>query len=243
MMGREMKLKSSFWDGIATSYNIVSEASVSHNKKFQKIVSVVMAQKPQSVLDAGCGGGIFARKLVDAGYMGEILCTDFSNGMLEVAKRNNYGGKKIDYMVADLNRKLPFSDGRFDAVTNINVLFWIKNKQGLLREFHRVISKNGVLILVNPKIKKSTSNFLKEQFSGKGLVDSFQEIFKIIFNLHHLYRMLNSENDIDKLHKKGKIEINKKEQIIDMLKSAGFSSVTVEDVQASQNWMFIARRG
>jgi len=55
---------------------------------------------------------------------------------------------KIKY--GDLNKKIPFRDDFFDSVVSFHVLEHLKEPEVAIREFRRVLKKNGKLILSVP---------------------------------------------------------------------------------------------
>ncbi|GAB4231327.1 MAG: hypothetical protein Tsb0021_09750 [Chlamydiales bacterium] len=72
-------------------------------------------------------------------------------------------------MKADLNDPLPFSDQSFDYIVCAEGLEHIDNPHHLLREFHRILSPAGKVIIStpNPLKMKSRLKFLKEgTFNG-----------------------------------------------------------------------------
>ncbi|MGB7923099.1 MAG: methyltransferase domain-containing protein [Pyrinomonadaceae bacterium] len=68
-------------------------------------------QRGERILDAGCGTGRHLKLLIDAGA--HTIGLDFSQGMLEVARRNNPSALLVR---ADLQHPLPFAPARFDAL-------------------------------------------------------------------------------------------------------------------------------
>lgn len=52
--------------------------------------------------------------------------------------------------VADLERRLPFADDRFDNIFAVHVLEHIRDLLGLMRELHRILRPTGVLHVLAP---------------------------------------------------------------------------------------------
>jgi SAM-dependent methyltransferase len=84
----------------------------------RKIVAEVVALTPQSFLDAGCGEGFVARRIIEA--VPEIALTgcDVSSMALEIAASANPEGRFVAGSVVDL----PFPDRSFDVVGCFEVL-------------------------------------------------------------------------------------------------------------------------
>ena len=58
----------------------------------------------------------------------------------------------LNVVQGDLNRPLPFDDGQFRCVFALSVLEHLLNGCAFMRECHRVLEKNGKLILLTPNI-------------------------------------------------------------------------------------------
>jgi SAM-dependent methyltransferase len=83
-----------------------------------KIVTEVMALSPRTFLDAGCGEGFVARRII--GDVPDIALTgcDVSSDALEIAARANPEARFVTGSVVDL----PFADSSFDVVGCFEVL-------------------------------------------------------------------------------------------------------------------------
>lgn len=84
----------------------------------QKIVSEVVALSPQTFLDAGCGEGFVARRVVDAAPGISLTGCDVSEGALEIAANTNPEARFVTGSVV----ALPFPDRSFDVVGCFEVL-------------------------------------------------------------------------------------------------------------------------
>ena len=61
-------------------------------------------------------------------------------------------GSRDDYVFADMNKRLPFADGQFDAVISMEGIEHILNYQGFIRELARVTALGGIVVLTTPNI-------------------------------------------------------------------------------------------
>ncbi|MDP6439705.1 MAG: class I SAM-dependent methyltransferase, partial [Candidatus Brocadiia bacterium] len=95
------------------------------------------------VLDAGCGGGDYSRKLAARGAL--VTAIDGSAEMVSIAKRHPKKAN-VEYRVLDLTQTLPFPKGRFDVVLANMVLMDIPQIGVTIAEFARVLRSTGALV-------------------------------------------------------------------------------------------------
>lgn len=108
------------------------------------------------LLDAAGGDGGFASKLKDVGYRA-VSCD------LYCPLPQSSGAAVYLFVQADMNLPLPFKTGIFDILTCMESLQYLENYKQLIREFARIIKKNGRLIIAMPNILNLSSRlyFLK----------------------------------------------------------------------------------
>lgn len=99
-------------------------------------------------LDLGCGPGGNLRMLEQFGPA-LVVGADLSALALSLARQAVPGAALVQ---ADLNRTLPFSDGDFDIVTILNVLYhqWVRREIDVVTEAARVMRPGGLLVLTEP---------------------------------------------------------------------------------------------
>lgn len=94
------------------------------------------------ILDAGCGTGGLAEKLV---RIGTVVGLDISSQALSYAKQ-----KPLTLVQGSVN-DLPFRNDSFDVVTSISVLYHERvDDRDAWREMKRVLQPGGVAIIVLP---------------------------------------------------------------------------------------------
>lgn len=84
----------------------------------QKIISEVVALSPRSFLDAGCGEGFVARRVIDAAPGINLTGCDVSEAALKIAASANPEARFVAGSVVEL----PFPDRSFDVVGCFEVL-------------------------------------------------------------------------------------------------------------------------
>ena len=108
------------------------------------------SQVEYSLLDAGCGSGVFTRFLAKGLTTGHITGFDISDAFIKFGneKKIELGlNEKIVLEVAD-GYSLHYPDNHFDAVTNYTYIGVLENKMAGLNELIRVCKKGGVVSCV-----------------------------------------------------------------------------------------------
>ncbi len=123
----------------------------------QRVVNILKAKKPKTILDIATGTGDLAINLVKTGA-DRIVGLDISPGMLEVGKKKvtqKNLNDTIEMVVGD-SENLPFEDNSFDAVT---VAFGVRNFETLekgLAEIYRVLSPKGTFVVLETSVPAKT---------------------------------------------------------------------------------------
>lgn len=106
------------------------------------------ARRGDRVLDSCCGSGDIARIAADVvGKEGQVVGLDFSQDMLEDARRRNRDSR-IDWVQGDA-LEYPYADGYFDAATMGYGLRNVSDIPRALRELHRVLKKGGCVAILD----------------------------------------------------------------------------------------------
>nr|WP_157872653.1 class I SAM-dependent methyltransferase [Bradyrhizobium sp. ORS 278] len=105
----------------------------------------------QRWLDAGCGTGTLSRLLAGRGC--EVTGVDASAEMIRRARHLPTGSEQTGALRFDqiaTIEALPFSDGAFDGVLCASVLEYVPDVPAALREIHRVLRVDGLVLLSIP---------------------------------------------------------------------------------------------
>jgi len=136
------------------------------------------SKNAKTILDIGCGEGFYSRKLQKRHPDKTFYAFDISKDSVQIAAKSEPNWA-VNWFVGDLAR-LPIKDASMDILLDI---FSPAN----YGEFHRVLSKDGILIKVIP-----TKNHLKEirqkvqdqltnkDYSNQDIKNHFQEHFTIL---------------------------------------------------------------
>jgi 2-polyprenyl-3-methyl-5-hydroxy-6-metoxy-1,4-benzoquinol methylase len=125
-----------------STIKILHNSEGGHADNVFDVVAKLLPNKPQRIIDLGCGAFRWIKK-------------DYDITRVDIKNFN-------DNIVYDLNREFPFKDKEFDGVIAIELIEHLKNPFKFLKECFR-ISKEWVMI-TTPDI---TKQWVKEKWFGK----------------------------------------------------------------------------
>lgn len=118
----------------------------------------------ETVLDLGSGGGIDVFLAASkVGEKGRVIGVDFSEKMIEVAKRNakKMNAKNVEFRLGDLEN-LPVENGSVDVVISNCVINLAPDKEKVFKEAYRALKSDGRMIIsdmvTDKRLPKSIRN-------------------------------------------------------------------------------------
>ena len=119
-------------------------------RAYARAASMVAADRPQRVLDIGCGTGTMALAVKRCVPNAEVHAIDPSERMLDAARRNGVRAGAVVHFQAGWAQDLPYPNGEFDVVTLACTLRHIPTGQHvqILGEAARVLRTGGLLLIV-----------------------------------------------------------------------------------------------
>ena len=103
----------------------------------------------KKILDIPCGHGAFSLRLKDNHF--NVISSDVVPDILKI---NN-----SEFVLSDLNSKLPFEENTFDCITCIDGIAHVENIPHTLREFNRVLKNDALILISTPNISSLRSRF------------------------------------------------------------------------------------
>lgn len=112
------------------------------SKNTHNVVAQLLGHTNQKViLDLPCGEGAFSKRMLESGA--NIFSADCAN-IIKIPHPQ--------FSVVDMNERLPYADGMFDAVVCIDGIEHIEKTFDFIRECGRIIRKGGELIISTPNL-------------------------------------------------------------------------------------------
>lgn len=113
--------------------------------------------EPKNGIDVGCGAGFFLSELINRNFT--TIGSDITLDMVKLSRNNNlFKNFSPKMMCADCT-SVPFQNDHFDALLCIGVLSYVPDELKAIKEFQRVVKKNGIIILSYPALWKLKNFF------------------------------------------------------------------------------------
>jgi trans-aconitate 2-methyltransferase len=130
------------WD--ASAYDRVSDPMTRWGASVVERLSLL---GDETALDAGCGSGRVTAQLLDRLPSGHVIALDGSPAMVDAAReRLAPYGRRVDFVVADLARRLPIEPGSMDAILSTATFHWVEDHAALFRHLAPVLRPGGQLV-------------------------------------------------------------------------------------------------
>lgn len=100
--------------------------------------------RPDSILEIGCGSGNYSRLLKEKYPEAAVTALDFSEEMLNVARRKT-GDKGISFLSREAENYLLQTEERFSLITSNATLQWFKDLPDAFANMARILEGNGMV--------------------------------------------------------------------------------------------------
>jgi len=217
----------SIWNFYAQAYDVINK-NIPYLKMLDEIIQEMDIRGSLKMLDAGCGTGNLVKKISNISFNSKMVGIDSSDEMLGRAKKKCLNNHNVNFQLADLNRKLDFSDQSFDRIVSVNTLYALDNPQEIISEFNRLLKPQGKLIFTNPHNKAKFSAIMKKQFQELGLVNF---VVKFLLNLPALFIIIFVNIVFLRKNK----NYWSKSETLNILETNGFNDIDIKLTYADQN--------
>lgn len=189
------------YDNTAWFYDQLLFLPLWHIRK--KVMKELKKYKTNQILDLCCGTGNQLKILAKDGFE-NLHCLDFSEAMLEIAKKGDYPIKIYNEDATNTSLK----DSSFDVIT---ISFAIHEKprkiqEGILKEAKRILRTSGLLLIVDYDIDKETTFLSKLGIYG---------IERAAGKLHYFYfKNFIKNKGLESLIDKNIFKLEQKEKVL-----------------------------
>ena len=127
--------------------------------------------KKCTVLDVGCGTGMYSLKLAKRGH--DVRGFDFSENMIKKAEENaKLQNAHVEFKVGDAEKEIPF-DVEFDYAFCMGSWEFFQEPKAVLSNVNSVLKKGGVFLIVTPDPIFAPFVILAEKLKIKKLAPSY----------------------------------------------------------------------
>ncbi|HOK06647.1 MAG TPA: class I SAM-dependent methyltransferase [Syntrophales bacterium] len=134
-----------YWGRFASSYDEGADYVVGGDLR-RDVARILAGERDLGgLLEWGCGTGYFTAQVLSAARC--VTATDISEEMLAMARRRLAGQWNVTFRRADCE-KSPFPPTAFDTVLMANVMNTVSDPRRVLRESHRCLRYNGLIIVI-----------------------------------------------------------------------------------------------
>ncbi len=145
-----MKMYKNDYDYWSKRASIFDKASCDMDKKcsLDNKMDWVIGQfkDTDTTLELGCGTGVYSALI--ANEVKNLIATDMSTEMLKIARANLNQYENVKIRKEDCYA-ISYEDNTFDSIILANLIHIVSDPQAVLKECHRVLKKDGRIIIVS----------------------------------------------------------------------------------------------
>lgn len=212
------------WTEFARSYDAICSQLNCYRRMVAKIHRDTEGRR--YVIDAGCGTGLVSQPLVERGHT--VVGFDNNPGMLGVALRKRAEAPEaarrrwtvLEGDVRSFPREVPGGAG---AVLLNNVLFYVREPEGVLREAFAHLEPGGVLIATGPRRRPDLRKVMEHSIEEWKAEGRWNESLQAAAAYHAdvTRRLVTDPNEM--------VTFFETDALVDTLRRVGFSRTLAAD--------------
>jgi glycine/sarcosine N-methyltransferase len=218
----------SFYEEISKYYDEIFPVS----DETVQFIRGIAGNPPKSILDIACGTGGYSLELEKHGY--DLTAVDLDSEMIEnlKLKAEKIGSKVIFFKADMLDLKEKLKNKLFDVVfcigNSLVHLEDINNIMAFLTETKKVLKNDGTLIIQTINFDRILSKNVKSlpTISNKNFGLSFERFYRYEEDIKKIFFKTILSVDKKKFENEIPLIPIKYDEIINMLRSAGFTKLT-----------------
>ncbi len=178
-----------YWGELWPSSIALSRFIVKNSELFQE----------KNILELGCGLGLTSIVIMQQNPA-SLLCTDYENNALVLARKNFQQNKIKEPYFKWLDWRNPQLNEKYELIIASDVLYEERFFQPLLNLFNNYIENNGHIIIAEPNRKMAITFFEKLKSYGYQYTIHFEQVDQngkvIIVSIYLIQKSLNSGYEI-----------------------------------------------
>ncbi len=112
------------------------------------IRSICSNENPKTVLDLGCGSGMYSKLFKNSEYCGIDMCDEIIN----FSKKNG-----LNIIKHDLEEPIPLENKSFDCIISVDTIEHIYDTVAHLKNINNILKDDGFFIMITPNISSLAS--------------------------------------------------------------------------------------
>ncbi len=149
---------------------MANKYSLRKKLKLPILMKALRIQKSDTLLDVGCGAGVFSYEMALHG--GKVIGLDYSETNVR-AVRERYHLPNLSFEVGDAVA-MPFNEETFDSILATEIIEHVQEDNKFVNECYRVLKKNGKVVITTPCINPTLSvDWMRRLFAGIDITKDF----------------------------------------------------------------------
>mgnify|MGYP001605819663 FL=1 len=149
---------------------MANKYSLRKKLKLPILLKALKINKNDTLLDVGCGAGVFSQEM--ALYGGKVIGLDYSDTNVR-AVRERYKLSNLSFEVGDA-ANMPFKNEMFDSILATEIIEHIEDDNKFVSECYRVLKKSGKVVITSPCTNPTISvDWMRRLFAGIDITKDF----------------------------------------------------------------------